>query len=82
MNSRPFLVHRADQSSHQLPDDVFEPGETKPAKPVKEKKKKAKRSFAETGLDVRNSEHAPNLTKRRNPRHRRDTWLLLTSLLI
>ncbi|KAF2749397.1 Poly(A) polymerase [Sporormia fimetaria CBS 119925] len=41
--------------NYQLPDDVFQAGEEKPAKPVKEKKKKAKRSFAETGLDVRNT---------------------------
>jgi len=50
-----------------LPDDVFEPGEVKPTKPPKEKKKKTaaknavanaaqvKRSFADTGLDVRTS---------------------------
>jgi poly(A) polymerase len=31
----------ADPSSHQLPDDVFVDGETKPSKPIKEKKKKA-----------------------------------------
>lgn len=47
--------------SHQLPDDVFLAGETKPTKSVKEKKKKAsgsrsaKRQFAETGLEVRNT---------------------------
>lgn len=38
-----------------LPDDVFLPGETRPKKPTKEKKKKdaksVKRPFAETGLD-------------------------------
>ncbi|KAF2276848.1 Poly(A) polymerase [Westerdykella ornata] len=49
--------------NYQLPDDVFEPGEIKPAKPVKEKKKKAKRSFAETGLDVRESKHVPRSIK-------------------
>ncbi|KAF1835882.1 Poly(A) polymerase [Decorospora gaudefroyi] len=45
-----------------LPDDVFQPGETRPKKPSKEKKKNAKsvkRQFADTGLDVRD----PRLTK-------------------
>ncbi|KAF1947440.1 Poly(A) polymerase [Clathrospora elynae] len=45
--------------SSALPDDVFVQGETRPKKPVKEKKKKeaksAKRQFADTGLDVRDS---------------------------
>lgn len=45
---------------HELPDDLFEKGETKPAKPVKHKKddkkktngtKSAKRQFAETGIE-------------------------------
>ncbi|KAF2124756.1 Poly(A) polymerase [Dothidotthia symphoricarpi CBS 119687] len=54
----------------QLPDDVFVPGETRPKKPTKEKKKKdtskgVKRPLAETGLDVRESRLAK--TPRRSP---------------
>ncbi|KAF2011170.1 Poly(A) polymerase [Aaosphaeria arxii CBS 175.79] len=39
--------------NHQLPDDLFKPGEKKPEKEKKRKKAsgKPKRSFAETGLD-------------------------------
>ncbi|KAF2466457.1 Poly(A) polymeras-like protein [Lindgomyces ingoldianus] len=52
--------------NYDLPADVFLPGETRPTKPVKEKKKKhsskgAKRSFTETELD--NTQNA--LAKRR-----------------
>lgn len=42
--------------SYDLPMDVFESGETRPARAKKTKSHKpAKRSFAETGIDVRES---------------------------
>jgi hypothetical protein len=60
----------ANKRSYDLPDDLFEKGETKPMKPVKhkkdEKKKKvngtrsSKRQFAETGIEVRNMRPAKN----------------------
>jgi poly(A) polymerase len=66
---------------------VFLPGETRPAKPVKDKKKKTvaksvKRSFADTGLDVR--KHDPGSSKlTRDIRAKGGTQdLLLTILLI
>ena len=54
----------ADHRSYDLPDDVFEKGETKPTKPVKAKKedrkkkktngaKNAKRPLPDTGFEVR-----------------------------
>lgn len=53
----------ANRDSYDLPDDVFEKGESKPTKPVKAKKedrkkktngaKNAKRPFTETGIEVR-----------------------------
>lgn len=64
----------ANRHSYELPEDLFEKGETKPKKPAKskkdEKKKKAngtkgaKRQFAETGIEVRNlrSAKSPRLS--------------------
>ena len=53
----------ANHHSYDLPNDVFEKGETKPTKPVKAKKedrkkktngaKNAKRHFNDTGIEVR-----------------------------
>lgn len=68
--SRTELQTYANRRSYDLPDDVFEKGETKPTKPVKHKKddkkkktngtKSAKRQFAETGIEVRNIKAAKN----------------------
>ncbi|KAF2864988.1 Poly(A) polymerase central domain-containing protein [Massariosphaeria phaeospora] len=54
--------------SHQLPADVFETGEARPEKAEKRKRahgKAGKRQFAQTGLDVRNSQ--PTKSARRTP---------------
>jgi poly(A) polymerase len=60
----------ANKRSYDLPDDLFEKGETKPMKPVKHKKddkkkktngtKSAKRHFTETGIEVRSMRPAKN----------------------